>query len=82
MSWAQRFFTAIVPRAWAASMEADSRAWKLICERCGRVQSFWEVGGIRWKAQGNQRTYRRCPACGQRSWQRTEYRPDRDGDGG
>jgi hypothetical protein len=76
VSGIQRFFLAIFPRSWAASMEADSRAWKLICEKCGHQQSFWEIGGIRWKAKGNQRNYRRCAACGELSWQRAEYRPD------
>lgn len=75
MNRLQKFVTSIVPRSWAASMEADSRAWKLVCN-CGHQQSFWEIGGIRWKAKGNQRNYRRCPACGQFSWQRAEYRPD------
>ena len=74
-SWMQRFILSFVSPKLAAKMEADSRAWKLVCS-CGHQQSFWEIGGIRWKAKGNQRTYRRCPACGQRSWQRAEYRPD------
>ena len=76
MSGIQKFFLAIFPRSWAASMEADSRAWKLICEKFGHQQSFWEIGGIRWKAKGNQRNHRRCAACGELSWQRAEYRPD------
>jgi hypothetical protein len=68
MSFIQRFFKAIFPRSWAESMEANSRAWKMRC-RCGFAQSIWESGGIRWKAAGNPRRYRRCPKCGQRSWQ-------------
>ena len=74
MSRLQRLITALVPRSWAASMEAESRAWKLRCA-CGNEQSIWELGGIRWKATGNKRVYRRCPDCGQLSWQTVEYRP-------
>lgn len=67
MSFVQRFFTAIFPRRWAESMEADSRSWKARCS-CGFARSVWELGGIRWKATGQPRWYLRCPECGQRSW--------------
>jgi hypothetical protein len=67
LSWIQRFFVAIFPRSWAESMEADSRRWMMRC-RCGFARSIWDLGGIRWKATGNPRQYRRCPQCGQRSW--------------
>lgn len=67
MSLIQRFFKAIFPRSWAESMEADSRAWMMRC-RCGFAQSIWDLGGIRWKAAGSPRQYRRCPKCGERSW--------------
>jgi hypothetical protein len=72
----QKFITSMVPQSWAKSMEADSRAWKLICGHCGHMESFWGIGGIRWKAKGNQKNYRRCAACGQLSWQTAEYRPE------
>lgn len=68
MSWIQRFFTFILPRSWAESMEADSRKWMLKCLRCGFERSFWDMGGIRWKATGNQRNYIKCSSCGKRSW--------------
>ena len=68
MSWIQRFIISIVPASWAKSMEADSRAWFMKCPECDFEESYWDLGGIRWKATGNQRTYRKCPKCGQRSW--------------
>ena len=68
LSWIQRFFVAIFPRSWAESMEADSRRWMMRCQ-CGFAQSIWELGGIRWKATGNPRSFRKCPQCGQRTWQ-------------
>ena len=49
-------------------MEADSRRWMMRCEQCGFEQSFWDMGGIRWKAHGNQRNYMKCVTCGERSW--------------
>ena len=30
--------------------------------------SYWEMGGIRWKAKGEQRNYLKCINCGKRSW--------------
>jgi hypothetical protein len=68
MNRLQKFFTSIVPASWAKSMEADSRRWHMKCLQCGFEQSYWELGGIRWKATGNQRNYQKCPNGGQRSW--------------
>jgi predicted RNA-binding Zn-ribbon protein involved in translation (DUF1610 family) len=51
-------------------MEAHSRSWMVRCGRCGFARSIWEIGGIRWKAVGDQRTFLKCPQCGRRSWHR------------
>ncbi len=67
MSFSQRLFTAILPRRWAESMEAESRSWMVRCP-CGCERSVWELGGIRWKASGQPRRYMRCPKCGQLAW--------------
>jgi hypothetical protein len=72
MSAVQRFFKAVFPRAWAEDMEAQSKAWKLRCP-CGHVRSFWDIGGIRWKAAGRPRKWLRCPACGTRRWHECYY---------
>ncbi|MBU6276976.1 MAG: hypothetical protein KGQ61_10080 [Planctomycetes bacterium] len=66
---------AVVPAGVAASMERDSRAWKLTCP-CGHTRSFWEIGGIRWKAAGEPRKLLRCPACGKLEWHRTHWQPE------
>jgi hypothetical protein len=75
MSFIQRFLMAILPRAWAEDMRADSMRWKLRCS-CGHERSFWEIGGIRWKAVGNQKNLLRCPHCGRVTWHSTSYRKD------
>jgi DNA-directed RNA polymerase subunit RPC12/RpoP len=49
-------------------MEADSRQWMVRCPTCGFERSIWDLGGIRWKAAGNKRTFLRCPNCGHRGW--------------
>jgi hypothetical protein len=67
----QRFFTAILPRSWAASMEAESRAWKLRCP-CGAEQSVWDAGGIRWKAAGKPRRWLKCSKCHDWTWHQVE----------
>ena len=69
MSPLQRFFVRILPRRWAESMEADSRLWMMRCS-CGFARSIWELGGIRWKAAGQPRTFSfmKCSQCGKRSW--------------
>lgn len=66
---------AVVPAGVAASMERDSRAWKLTCP-CGHTRSIWELGGIRWKAAGEPRKLLRCPACGHFRWHRTHWQPE------
>lgn len=74
MSGIQRFLQAILPKKLAADMEAESRRWMIRCPHCGAERSYWESGGIRWKAAGNPRLYRRCPQCGRRSWHQVYYR--------
>lgn len=50
----QKFFKAIFPASWSASMEAESRQWKIQCPNCNFERSVWETGGVRWKASGYQ----------------------------
>jgi len=68
MTRLQKFFTTAVPARWAASMEAESRSWIMLCDGCGHGESVWDRGGIRWKAAGKPRVLGRCPHCGQRTW--------------
>ena len=70
MSFIQRTMTTILPRSWAALMEAESRAWMARCETCGTERSVWDLGGIRWKAAGNPRRRLECPSCDRATWHR------------
>ena len=54
LSGIQKFFKAILPASWSASMEAESRQWRFVCPNCAFERSVWEMGGVRWKAAGNQ----------------------------
>jgi hypothetical protein len=71
MNWFQKLLVTVLPASWAQSMEADSRQWFMKCLNCEFEQSYWDLGGIRWKATGNSRNLRTCPSCGQRSWHMT-----------
>lgn len=76
MSAIQKFFLAVFPAKWAQSMEAESRAWMLKCpvSSCGHERSFWEIGGIRWKAAGNPKKFLKCPKCGQHGWHTVSFK--------
>jgi hypothetical protein len=47
------------------------------CLECEFEESYWDFGGIRWKAEGNSRNLRKCPKCGKRSWHLT-YKKEKD----
>jgi endogenous inhibitor of DNA gyrase (YacG/DUF329 family) len=57
-------------------MEAESRAWMVQCPHCGFERSVWETGGVRYKAAGTSRNYRRCPSCGRLGWQKIYWKGD------
>ncbi len=67
MSFFHRFLAAVLPQRLMAAIEADSRLWMVRCS-CGFARSVWEIGGIRYKAAGEPRWFRKCPQCGQRTW--------------
>jgi uncharacterized OB-fold protein len=61
----------------AGDMERESREWKVICPRCGRERSIWELGGIRYKARSRgKRMGMKCDACGRWRMHKVERRPD------
>lgn len=62
---------AVVPRSAREALERESRLWMLICPKCGEEKSFWDIGGIRYKAVGNPRKLIRCAKCGWK-WHRVE----------
>ena len=74
MSSIQKFLLAVLPDAWAKSMEAESREWMCTCP-CGHSRSVWDMGGIRWKAAGNPRRGLNCPSCGQWTWHVVSRKP-------
>ncbi|HEX7861995.1 MAG TPA: hypothetical protein VF773_16805 [Verrucomicrobiae bacterium] len=64
MSTIQKFFMAALPRRWAESMRAESMQWQIRCCTCGTSRSYWEIGGIRWKAASRgKRIMVHCPKC-------------------
>lgn len=60
----------LIPQKWSARMKAESRSWMLRCP-CGFERTWWDAGGIRWKAAGHPRRLIRCPKCGRRTWHTT-----------
>jgi len=64
MGLIQKIVKALLPAATVASMEAESRAWKVRCDTCGSEQSIWDMGGIRWAASGSKTTPAKCEKCG------------------
>jgi hypothetical protein len=69
----QKLITSLAPRRWAQAMETESRSWMIQCP-CGAERSEWDAGGIRYKAFGEPRWWRRCAGCGKRTWHRVYYR--------
>lgn len=76
MGFLQRLIVRCVPKKFAAKLEAESRAWEIVCQKCGNVSNVWEAGGIRYKAAGNPMKLFPCPNCGP-SWHRLNKRPTR-----
>lgn len=75
MGLVQRVLTSVVPRSWAASMEAESRTWIMKCPACGRETSIWDMGGIRFKAAGKPWRWGRCIGCHTTFWGQMYRRP-------
>jgi len=60
----------------AAEIEAESRSWILTCSSCGHQRSYWEIGGVRFKAASAGKKVRvGCPACGRKGMHAVEWRP-------
>lgn len=76
VSGSQRFLTRMLGAEAAAAMEAESRAWLVVCPNCGFSRSVWDTGGARYKASGTSRVRMACPSCGKGGWHRIEKGPD------
>jgi endogenous inhibitor of DNA gyrase (YacG/DUF329 family) len=73
-SWIQRLIKRIAPHR-AAAIERESREWIVSCPNCGRSASYWELGGVRYKAASKGKRIRgRCSQCGKTVWARVERR--------
>ena len=65
LSRTQRLLRRFVSAVRFAEMERESRAW-VVEGVCGFRSNVWEVGGIRYRAQGKRTTWGKCPLCGRR----------------
>lgn len=70
----QELLATLLPDAWAASLESESRSWRMRCP-CGAETSIWDMGGVRWKGAGQPRRVGKCAACG-REFLGAVYRND------
>jgi predicted RNA-binding Zn-ribbon protein involved in translation (DUF1610 family) len=68
----QHLFARLLGPEAAVAMEAESRAWLLVCPHCGFTRSVWDTGGVRYKSSGAGRVGMTCPNCGRAGWQRIE----------
>ncbi len=74
-SLAQRLVMWLMPGR-SADIERESREWFAVCPNCGLARSYWDIGGVRYKARSRgKRIGLRCPSCGKRSMHRVERRP-------
>jgi len=75
-SLTQRLVMRLMPRR-AAEIERQSRQWEVVCSSCGHTRSYWDIGGVRYKAASvGKRIGLKCPSCGQRGLHAVVRRPD------
>jgi hypothetical protein len=74
-SLTQRFVMWLM-RGRAADIERESREWFVVCPNCGLERTYWDIGGVRYKARSRgKRLGLGCPSCGKRSMHAVERRP-------
>ena len=49
-SFVQSLAKSLLPEAWFAKIEFESRNWTYQCSNCGFARSVWDMGGIRYSA--------------------------------
>ena len=77
-SLTQRIVTRLMPGR-ADEIERQSREWFVVCPNCGFERTYWDLGGVRYKARSRgKRIGLRCSSCGKRAMHAVEHRP---GDG-
>ena len=63
-------------RGRADEIERQSREWFVLCPNCGLERTYWDIGGVRYKARSRgKRIGLRCPSCGKRGMHAVEHRP-------
>lgn len=63
-------------RGRAAEVERESREWFVICPSCQLERTYWDIGGVRYKARSSgKRIGLHCPSCGKRGMHAVEHRP-------
>jgi hypothetical protein len=65
MSALQNIARHFLPETAYNAIRAESQCWLMRCP-CGHETSVWEMGGLRWKADGKPIRWGRCGACGER----------------
>jgi predicted RNA-binding Zn-ribbon protein involved in translation (DUF1610 family) len=82
LSVTQRIVMRLMPGR-ADEIERQSREWFITCPKCGFERTYWDIGGVRYKARSKgKRMWFRCPSCGRRAMHAVEHRPSggsRDG---
>lgn len=74
-SLTQRIFLRLMPSR-ADEIERQSREWFIVCPNCAFEQTYWDIGGVRYKARSRgKRIGLRCPSCGKRAMHAVEHRP-------
>jgi DNA-directed RNA polymerase subunit RPC12/RpoP len=74
VSFVQRLVARLMPHR-AAEIERESREWVVVCPSCGDARSYWDLGGVRYKAASEGKRMRiACPACGHRGMAPVERR--------
>jgi hypothetical protein len=62
-------------RGRATDIERESREWIITCPNCGLERSYWDIGGVRYKAASRgKKMGARCPRCGKRGMHPVERR--------
>jgi hypothetical protein len=75
-SLTQRLVMRLMPGR-ADEIERQSREWFVLCPHCGLERTYWDIGGVRYKARSRgKRIGLRCPSCGKRGMHAVEHRPD------
>lgn len=63
-------------RGRAHEIERQSREWFVVCPNCGLERTYWDIGGVRYKARSRgKRIGLRCSSCGKRGMHPVEHRP-------